>query len=78
MDVDNYLDYVAIEMYTGNTDLLNVKRYRSADEDGRWRWILFDMDWGLNILDTNWVRRWLDPEGAGSGKKTSTTRSLWS
>lgn len=73
VDVDNYLDYVAIEMYTGNTDLLNVKRYRSADEDGRWRWILFDMDWGLNILDTNSVRRWLDPEGAGSGKKTDNT-----
>ena len=73
VDVDNYLDYVAIEMYTGNTDLLNVKRYRSADEDGLWRWILFDMDWGLNILDTNSVRRWLDPEGAGSGKKTDNT-----
>ncbi len=73
VDVDNYLDYVAIEMYTGNTDLLNVKRYRSANEDGRWRWILFDMDWGFNILDTNSVRRWLDPEGAGSGKKTDNT-----
>lgn len=73
VDVDNYLDYVAIEMYTGNTDLLNVKRYRSADEDGLWRWILFDMDWGFNILDTNSVRRWLDPEGAGSGKKTDNT-----
>ena len=31
------------------------------------------MDWGLNILDTNSVRRWLDPEGAGSGKKTDNT-----
>jgi len=73
VDVDNYLDYVIIQSYTGNTDLLNVKRYRSANEDGLWRWILFDMDWGFHYLDTNQVRRWLDPAGAGSGKKTDNT-----
>ncbi len=73
VDVDNYIDYVIIQAYTGNTDLLNVKRYRSANEDGLWRWILFDMDWGFHYLDTNQVRRWLDPEGAGSGKKTDNT-----
>ena len=73
VDVDNYLDYVIIQIFTGNTDLLNVKRYRSADEDGLWRWILFDMDWGFHYSDTNSMRRWLDPAGAGSGKKTDNT-----
>ena len=73
VDVDNYLDYVAVQIYTGNTDLLNVKRYRSVNEDGLWRWILFDMDWGFDYLDTNQMRRWLDPAGAGSGKKTDNT-----
>ena len=73
VDVDNYLDYVIIQIYTGNTDLLNVKRYRSSDEDGLWRYILFDMDWGFYYLDTNSMRRWLDPAGAGSGKKTDNT-----
>ena len=73
VDVDNYLDYVAMQIYTGNTDLLNVKRYRSVEEDGLWRYILFDTDTGFIFLDTNSVRRWLDPEGAGSGKKTDNT-----
>ncbi|MBQ8953512.1 MAG: lamin tail domain-containing protein [Clostridia bacterium] len=73
VDVDNYLDYVIIQVFTGNTDLLNVKRYRSANEDGLWRWVLFDMDWGFHYADTNSMRRWLDPEGAGSGKKTDNT-----
>lgn len=73
VDVDNYLDYVAVQIFIGNPDLLNVKRYRSANEDGLWRWILFDTDWGFYTYDTNSMRRWLDPEGAGSGKKTDNT-----
>ncbi len=69
IDIDNYLDYVAVQIYIGNPDLLNVKRYRSVNEDGKWRWILFDTDWGF-YTDTNSMRRWLDPRGAGSEYKT--------
>jgi len=69
IDIDNYLDYVAVQIYVGNPDLLNVKRYRSTEEDGKWRWILFDTDWGYTT-DTNSMRRWLDPRGAGSEYKT--------
>ncbi|MBQ2955011.1 MAG: CotH kinase family protein, partial [Clostridia bacterium] len=69
VDIDNYLDYVAVQIFVGNPDLLNVKRYRSTEEDGRWRWILFDTDWGFTT-DTNSMRRWLDPRGAGSEYKT--------
>lgn len=72
VDVDNYLDYVALEMYTGNTDLLNVKRYRSREGDGRWKWVLYDTDWAF-YTDTDSYRRWLDKGGAGSGKKTDNT-----
>lgn len=69
IDIDNYLDYVAVEMFVGNPDLLNVKRYRSVNEDGKWRWILFDTDWGFTT-DTNSMRRWLDERGAGGQNKT--------
>ena len=73
VDIDNYLEYVALEMYIGNTDLLNVKRYRNTQEgDGRWKWVLYDTDWAF-YTDTDSFRRWLDPEGAGSGKKTDNT-----
>ena len=75
VDIDNYLDYVALEMYIGNTDLLNVKRYRSPEDDYRWRWILYDTDWAF-YTDTNSYRRWLDKDGAGSGKKTDNTLFL--
>ena len=69
VDIDNYLDYVAVQIFVGNPDLLNVKRYRSTEEDGKWRWVLFDTDWGFTT-DTNSMRRWLDPKGAGSAYKT--------
>lgn len=73
VDIQNYLEYVALQMYIGNTDLLNVKRYRNRLEgDGRWKWIIFDTDWAF-YTDTDSFRRWLDPAGAGSGKKTDNT-----
>ena len=69
VDIDNFIAYMAIEMYTGNTDTLNMKRYRNPGRDGKWRWVLFDLDCGFDI-DTDSVSRWLDPEGMGRGKNT--------
>ena len=72
IDIQNYMEYMAIEIFVGNGDTLNVKRYRNAKDDGKWRWILFDLDWAF-FTDTNSIRRWLDPEGMGTGKYTDTT-----
>lgn len=70
VDVQNYMEYVALQSFTGNTDLLNVKRYRNPNADGRWRWIIFDQDWAF-YTDTDSASRWLSPKGAGSGNKTN-------
>jgi len=64
VDVRNYMEYIAIEMFVGNGDTLNVKRYRNLNDDGRWRWILFDLDNAFK-LDTNSIDRWLNPKGMG-------------
>ncbi|MBR1559521.1 MAG: lamin tail domain-containing protein [Clostridia bacterium] len=72
IDITNYVEYMAFEMYTGNTDTLNVKRYRNPKRDGKWRWVLFDLDWGFHE-DTNSVRRWLEPGGMGNMKRTDNT-----
>lgn len=72
IDIQNYIEYMAIQMYTGNTDTLNVKRYRNPNADGKWRWVIFDMDWAMNE-DTNSVRRWLTPGGMGAGNRTDNT-----
>lgn len=45
LDIDEFTNYMAIELYLGNSDWPNnnVKGYRSQD-DGRFRFILFDLD----------------------------------
>ena len=72
IDVDNYLEYIAVQIYTGNTDLLNCKKYRLDGVDGRWKWVLFDMDWAFTT-DTNSVGRWLKPGGVGTDNKTDNS-----
>lgn len=64
MDIENYLDYVALEMYTCNQDLGNVRLY-SSREDPRWKWALFDLDLSYQI-DRNNVREWLHGDDVGS------------
>ena len=72
IDLQNYLEYMAIEIFVGNGDTANVKRYRNARADGKWHWILFDLDWAF-FVDTNSIARWLDPAGMGTNKNTDTT-----
>lgn len=44
-DIDNFIDFVLLEGFSGNTDLLqNVRFFRSDELDGRWRFAFFDLD----------------------------------
>ncbi len=73
IDIDNYIDYICLELWTGNTDTLNVKRYRNAvSGDGKWRWIYFDLDWAF-YTDTNSINRWVDPAGMGNSMRTDNS-----
>ncbi|MDI6401155.1 CotH kinase family protein [Balneolaceae bacterium ANBcel3] len=56
MDIENYLDYVTFQVYAANADWPhnNVRFWRKKTDaydsgasygaDGRWRWMVFDMD----------------------------------
>lgn len=72
IDIQNYIEYMSVQIFIGNGDTLNVKRYRNPKTDGKWRWCLFDLDWAFTV-NTDSIRRWLDPEGMGTGKRTDTT-----
>jgi len=54
MDVDNYINYMITQIFVGNYDWPhnNVKMWKKLD-GGKWRWILFDLDFGFNLYDTN-------------------------
>ena len=50
MDVDNFMDYEIAQIYYDNVDAGgNIKYWRPQKEDGRWRWILYDTDWGFGL-----------------------------
>ena len=53
-DVDEYINYIVIESFSANSDWMgnNVKFYRNRD-NGRFRWILFDTDFGFSDVNSN-------------------------
>lgn len=62
IDIENMIQYFAIETYIGNWDwpLNNVKLYRyyssggtygSGRQDGKWRYLYYDMEAGFNIFN---------------------------
>lgn len=50
IDIDEFINYIVIQSFAGNSDWMsnNVKFYRSQNHDGRFRWILFDLDAGFS------------------------------
>lgn len=65
MDIENYLEYVMLEMYINNQDLGNVGFYRNPNADGLWRWALFDLDLSYQLAGDN-VKAWLEGETVGT------------
>lgn len=79
VDVENYLDYYALEVYIGNEDWPqnNYKAYRyyaadgeaykEAPFDGKWRYLLHDLDFSFGIYGTaanyDFLGRCLGPNG---------------
>ena len=55
IDIDNYIDYQISEMFFANLDWPgnNMKLWRPQTENGRWRWIFYDLDAGLKNIDYN-------------------------
>jgi hypothetical protein len=55
IDLDECLLYFAAEVYYNSQDwpANNIKYWRERSETGKWRWILFDLDFGFNLYETN-------------------------
>ncbi len=52
MEVNNFLDYQVAQIFFDNQDAGgNIKYWRPQTTTGRWRWILYDADWGFGLND---------------------------
>jgi hypothetical protein len=62
LELSGYLDYVITQMYAGNTDWPqnNISWWRYTGQptaergprDGRWRWLMYDVDWSFGSFLT--------------------------
>lgn len=54
IDIDNYQDYCCIEIITGNRSWLHNRRvWKPKTPDGKFRYLLFDLDYGYIFLNQN-------------------------
>lgn len=51
IDIDEYLNYQIAQIYIANYDwpANNIKYWRPRTTDGKWRWLLFDIDAGTSV-----------------------------
>lgn len=65
IDVDNYFDYMAISMFFGNSDPGNIRFYKLHGEGQKWKWIIYDMDYGMFNSGYDSPKSYLKEGGAG-------------
>lgn len=58
LDIDNYIDYMCLLIYTEHEDLGNIMGYRNPNTDGKWRWAIYDLDFAFTN-DKNTLKMWL-------------------
>lgn len=49
IDIDSFTDYMACEIYVGNSDYWNIQYYKTAG--GKWKWVYYDFCWGWHNSD---------------------------
>ena len=73
IDIDNHINYNVAQIYIDNRDWPgnNIKYWRAHSENGLWRWILYDTDFGFGIpwmglgYDFNTLEFATEPNGPG-------------
>lgn len=86
IDLDNFIDYQLLQVFIGNQDWLNnnIKFWRPRTEDGKWKWVLWDTEYGMGTQvdfdsgqpEFNFVRMAMTWGGWGNGDWTWMLRNL--
>ena len=67
VDVDNLFEYMSFEMFFGNSDIGNTRFYRLKTPGSKWKWVLYDVDYGLYNSEFN--SPWSYTKAKGMGQK---------
>ena len=71
VDIDSFLDWLAVEMYFGNSDIGNGIVYRLPG--GKWKCLVRDLDYGLYMSSYDSPDSYLKEEGMGGGRGIDNT-----
>jgi len=73
IDIENFIDYLIIQSYFGNTSC-DLKYWRDQN-GGKWRWVLCDMDWALFKGTHTWnnIEQIFNPDGMGANDWIDTS-----
>ena len=70
IDIDSFLDWLAVEMFFGNSDIGTGRIYKVPG--GKWKCLIQDLDYGLYNSGYNAVSGYLKDEGMGAQKIDNT------
>ncbi|MFA7688629.1 MAG: lamin tail domain-containing protein [Bacilli bacterium] len=78
LNITSYIDFWIAETFTTNNDILNMRFFSHPDiEDGRWRMILYDLDYAFYNYSKNYYLFTVDSGGMAKFRiDTSLMRSL--
>ncbi|HSH19208.1 MAG TPA: CotH kinase family protein, partial [Draconibacterium sp.] len=72
IDISNFIDYQLSQIFYNNRDWPgnNIKYWKPQIEEGKWRWILYDTDFGFGIYNSmdyrlNTISFAMEPNGPG-------------
>lgn len=72
VDLDNFIEYTAFEMFFGNSDPGNIRYYKLNKEGAKWKWIFYDADYGLFNASFNSPASYTKAKGMGQQKIDNT------
>ena len=72
VDVDNLFEYMGFEMFFGNSDIGNTRFYRTNQPGSKWKWVLYDVDYGLYNSKFNSPWSFTKPKGMGQKNINNT------
>ena len=70
IDIDNYIDWYAIKMFYGDSDPGNIMFYKLPG--GKWKCLMFDLDYGLFSSSFNSPKSYLKTSGMGQQNINNT------
>lgn len=78
LDIESYIDALIVQIYFAQTDQGNIRYWREQKPGAKWRWIIYDLDWGmwLNHVHYNTLASMTNPAGTGAWKNISTTLTV--